>query len=180
MNDEQQFWRDVQKFMNQFPGFVSVARKIGEIGDLETWQANEQRKLEAITQEVEKQRAVIVSEREAANVEATRRLRESEAKLSEHAELMSRAKADIETEAKTVLGRAGQDAAKIMTDAKAKAKEITDVVEPKKAALEAEIAALMDKMLAVKSEHEAAKGYLEKVKDDHASFLKKILGTAGG
>ena len=39
MNDEQQLWRDVQKFMNQFPGFVSVAKKIGEVGDLEAWQA---------------------------------------------------------------------------------------------------------------------------------------------
>ena len=66
-----------------------------------------------------------------------------------------------------------------MADAQAKAKEIADVVEPRKAKLEAEIAALMDKILSAKTEHEETTNALAKAKDDHASFLKKLLGTAG-
>ncbi len=178
MNDEQQFWRDVQKFMNQFPGFVSVAKKIGEIGDLETWQASEQRKLEAITQEIEKQRAVIVSEREAANAAAARLLLESEAKLLAHAEQINQDSNAAKAANSLIMANARNVAEMTVASAQAKAKEITDVTEPRKAALEAEITALMDKMLAVKGEHEVTQNALAQAKGEHASFLKKLLGTA--
>ena len=175
MNDEQQLWRDVQKFMNQFPGFVAVAKKIGEIGDLATWQASERRKLEAVTQEVEKQRAVIATERAAADKEAARKLQESEYTLQHHAKTMESAKIAMDGEYNRILDEAKTSAAKVLAVAQDKAKEITDVIEPKKAALEAEIAALMDKMLAVKSEHEATQSALARAKDAHASFIKNIL-----
>lgn len=178
MNDEQQLWRDVQKFMNQFPGFVAIAKKIGEIGDLAAWQAAEQRKLETATQEVEKQRAAIASERAAADKEASRKLQESEAKLSEHADRMKSVEAASKSQLAAYLADANERASRIVSAAQAQAKNLTDVVEPKKVALEAEIASLMDKMLAVKSEHEATQSALAKAKDAHASFIKNILGTA--
>jgi chromosome segregation ATPase len=178
MNDEQQLWRDVQKFMNQFPGFVAVAKKIGEIGDLVTWQASEQHKLETITQEIERQRAAIASERAAADKEAARKLQESETKLAEHAKQMQADKESASTSSSIVVQEAQAEAHKIVGEARAKAKELSDVIEPKKAALEANIAELMDKMLKIKGEHEATQSALAKAKDDHSSFLKKLLGTA--
>jgi hypothetical protein len=176
MNDEQQLWRDVQKFMNQFPGFVAIAKKIGEIGDLAAWQASEQRKLEAITLEIEKQRAAIVSEREAVNAEAARKLQESEAKLLEHVERMNRATSAAQAQSAGLIESANARAAQVIAKATAEAKKIADVVEPKKAALEDEIAALTEKVLSIKGEHAEITDALTKVKDDHASFLKKILG----
>lgn len=180
MNDEQQFWRDVQKFMNQFPGFVSIAKKIGEIGDLETWQASEQRKLEAITQEIEKQRAIITSEREAANAEATRKLQDLEAKVKEHSNRMQADKESAVTSSNIIIQDAKSEASRLVGEAKAAAKELVDVTEPKKAALETEIAALMDKMLSVKSAHEEAARAFTQAKDEHARFISRIVGTAGG
>ncbi len=139
MNDEQQLWRDVQKFMNQFPGFVAVAKKIGEIGDLGTWQAAEKRKLEALTQEVEKQRQLITSERAAANTEAARKKTEMDAEIVSHQEWAKNHKDAATTTAQSVVAEAKASAEKVLNDARAKAAEITKVVEPKKAALKSRL-----------------------------------------
>ena len=179
MNDEMQLWKDVQKFLNQYPGLIAIAKKIGEIGSLEEWYAGEQRKLEALTQEVEKQRKIIASEREAANVEAARKAQELEGQVQQHADQLKRDAAAAQATADAVLKRASADASTIVGTAQAKAKELTYLIEPKKAALEAEIASLLDKVTAAKDEHASVTDALAKAKDDHASFLKKLMGTVG-
>jgi chromosome segregation ATPase len=179
MNDEQQLWKDVQKLLNQYPGLIAIARKIGEIGDLKVWQENEQRKLEALTQEVEKQRAMIISEREAMNAEVERKLKESEAKLKEQADQMRNLELTARTNYDAIQATAEKEANRVRDAADAKAKEIIDVIEPRKAALESEIAALMDTMLATKNEHEAAVSALAAAKNQHAEFIKKIVGAGG-
>jgi hypothetical protein len=182
MNDEQQLWRDVQKFMNQFPGFITVAKKIGQIGDLESWQAAEQRKLDAITQEIEKQRQAIKIERDAVNVEVERKLQESEDRLKEHHGRMQAEQESVSTASNAIIQEARSKAHKIVDEAKAKAKEITDGVamtESRKTELEQQIADLMDAMLAVKNEHEATVGALAATKNQHAEFIKQIIGTGG-
>ena len=178
MNDEQQLWRDVQRFMNQFPGFVAVAKKIGEIGDLAAWQAAEQRKLETVTQEVEKQRAVIATERAAADKEAARKLQELEASIQARDSQIQGLEAAARANFESVTASAQKEADRMVGEAKAAAKKLTDVIEPRKAALEAEIASLIDKITMAKAYHADVSGALAKAKDDHASFLKKLLGTA--
>lgn len=179
MNDEQQLWKDVQKFLNQYPGLIALAKKIGDIGDLKTWQENEHRKLEALTQEVEKQRKAIKIERDAANVAAARNLQELEAGIREREsriqglETVARANYDS-----TVAG-ARKEADRILDAATARAKEVDDVLEPRKVALEADIATLMDRMLAARNEHEATVSALAAAKNQHAEFIRQIIGTGG-
>ncbi len=179
MNDEQQLWRDVQKFMNQFPGFITVAKKIGQIGDLESWQAAEQRKLDAITQEIEKHRQAIKIERDAANVEADRKLKESESKLKAHADQMQNLELAARTNYAAVQATAQKEANRVLEAANATAKEIADVMEPRKAELEKQIADLMDVMLMAKKEHESTVNALAMAKDQHSAFIKAIVGMGG-
>ncbi len=180
MNDEQQLWRDVQKFMNQFPGFVSIAKKIGDLGDLKTWQENEQRKLEALTQEVEKQRQAIVIEREAANSAVARVQKVAEEQTQQSIDRMNAHEMSARVTADGIVNLAREDAAKIVATAQATAKEITDgvaMMESRKTELEQQIADLMDAMLAAKNEHEATVGALAATKNQHAEFIKQIIGS---
>jgi chromosome segregation ATPase len=182
MNDEQQLWRDVQKFMNQFPGFVAIAKKIGELGDLKTWQENEQRKLDALRQEAENQRAAIVAEREAANASAKRSQEEIESQISVHEQWKKDSETAAQSGFETITTSAQSEADKILGEAKAKVKEIIDqmdLMRPKKAALEKEIAALTDDAAAAKREYGTSVAALTAIKDQHASFVSQIVGIAG-
>jgi DNA repair exonuclease SbcCD ATPase subunit len=182
MNAEQQLWKDVQKFMNQFPGFITVAKKIGDIGDLETWQENEQRKLETLTQEVEKQRQAIKIERDAANAEAAKRFQELEASIEERDSRFQALESATRANCDSMIAGARKEADRILDVAATKAKEITDGVamtEARKTELEQQIADLMDVMLATKNEHESIADALAATKDQHAAFIKQIIGTGG-
>lgn len=179
MNDEQQLWRDVQKFMNQFPGFITVAKKIGQIGDLEAWQAAEQRKLDAITQEIERQRQAIKTERDAANVDVERKLKESEASINDRDSRIQALETAARANYDSMVAGARKEADRILDVAAAKAKEITNGVamtESRKAELEQQIADLMDVMLVAKNEHVATVGALAAAKNQHAAFIKQITG----
>ena len=181
MNDEQQLWRDVKKFFSQFPSFLPMAKKIGEIGDIEEWRASVQRNLESVTQEVEKQRLVLASERAAADADAARGKQELEARALEHAERMKTNEGAARANSDQILADANGRAAKIISDAEMSAKAIDKEVaglRAQKAKLSDEIADLTDKLTALKNSHSDATDALEKVKQQHAGFVKKLLGTA--
>ncbi len=177
MNDEQQLWRDVQRFMNQFPGFVAVAKKIGEVGDLAQWQEAENRKLELLKQEVEKQRKIITDERASFDVEKARFEQNRAVDAKAHAERISTYEVAKKAEADAIINIAKGKADKHLADVQVKAAEMDKVLTPKKVALEAEIAALLDKVTSMEVAHRNVSEALEKAKADHADFLKKLLGT---
>ncbi len=175
MNDEQQLWKDVQKLMNQFPGFVAIAKKIGEIGSLEEWAVSKQQHLDALTQEVEKQHQVIASERAAADRELAQKRTELEvlkAGEATHNAKLQGVAADWDAKNKANIDAANKEAARIIAAAQAAA----DDVVTKKKVLEQELAAVQSKVTTLRDQHAAATDALAKVKEDHAAFVKKISG----
>ena len=181
MNDEQQLWKDVQKFMSQFNGFVAVSKKIGEIGDLAEYEASVRHKVAETKQEIIKQREILASERAAAETAMSQKQQEMEEKVrlfreqetAQRAALMT-AKADSDRIISADLVLADREASRILAEAQAE----VDVLKATKNSLEKDVKALQAKLDAVTSDHAASTKALAKVKEDHANFVKALAGLS--